>query len=1567
MDESQRAIGVKLALISAALIVAILSVGIVGIGALRALNENVNDIVDVSANKVQLGEKIQQDLLKITRAGKNTITAQTQGEMDEYAAFIRQTHENLIQRVDLIQKLVDKENSSTIVKFRKKIAEYMAVDKQVREYARLNSNVQARELSDTLARKTFDNAEIELRNIVIASDQVAGEYKIKSADAQLKVVYGTQIQNNMLSILRAERNIILSTNVEEMRGYADRIDVLQNDLFSNRVALQKLTTDGGSFSLDKFARTWDSWSDVYDRVLALTLLNSNVRALNLSTGDARQSFEMLEAALINIGTFYETRFQTDVIATNPAKLAQSGLIIQLSARLLRNVVEYQRAEKNLILVPTQADKDTYMQAMLELEVEIDRRFNRLQEALDTGGEDLDLFYKSKLAFTNYRRHNLQVRKLSRENGNRRAFNLATGEGRQLADASELQLNTIVDGNVALSTESTKQLALANDRMLIVSRMIQDMLAIHRAEKSLILEKTQTGMDSFSDSLELFKIGLQEKLKQLKLLATADELNGLRRFEQSWLDFLAINEQVRVLSRQNGNQLALDLSSGKGRELADQAEVLISDLVTENELSMDTDRDLSNQVFDDNLFLIVATLLLTTTLGGAFSFFMVRNVLAVISKSAEEKDRSQWTKSGQAEMAHVMSGGSGLDELSNRIISALVKYLGGSVGVIYLANDEDTITQVGSYAFSSHKYASKTIKAGEGTVGQAIQDANTIKLSGLPEGYITINSGLGEAAPQHLIVVPIKLEGSVIGAVEIGSFEPFSALQVDFIELVADAIAIAINTAQDQEMLRDLLGESQSKSEQLQAQQEELRSSNDELYDKTESLKKQKSKIEAINVSIRHAQLELKAKAHELELSSTYKSQFLANMSHELRTPLNSMLLLSKGLMADRQGNLDDEQIEDAKIIYEGGQDLLSLINDIMDLSRVEAGMLPVNYDWVEIEPFSDDLKRLFNGFANAKELEFEVDITDKTLESINTDGQRLEQILKNFLSNAFKFTETGKVILRISPYSSSTRPDLQELQNTDLVVFSVTDTGIGIPANKQQQVFEAFQQVDGTTSRKHGGTGLGLSISRELAHLLGGKVLLESEEGEGSCFSLYLPLHPERATEPNQIDRAEQQQTRLAISGVAGSVIERRPSLYIADDRDQIAQGEQSILIIEDDRQIAETLMATVRSSGYQCLAAADGRSGLYLAMEFQPCGILLDMGLSDIDALPVIKQLQYQVRTAGVPLYLTSADDRKDQAIALGAAGYLQKPATREAIEAVLGDIGGLPVKNIRQVLVVEEHQSSQQAIASLFLDSAIDSTTASNVDSATYSSSASKIDFTFASNGKDACKHIKSKQFDGIILGLNLPDMSGFDVLKKVTTNSNNALPPIIIYTGDPLTDDENIHLKEFTDSVIVEVADSAEYLIDKVAMLVHNAVVKGQREEKQPVAILHNDDILFRDTPILLVDDDMRNIYVLSRELQQLGINVVMAENGQVALDKLNEDPSIALVLMDIMMPVMDGYEAMRKMRSVSKFAELPVIALTAKAMPEDRTLCMEAGASEYLTKPVNTEILKSMLRVWLFERS
>ena len=1546
MTEPDQTIGVRLTLTSAALIIAMLSVGIVSINALDTLKKSMSEIVDVYAKKVQLGEKIQQDLLKITRAEKNIIAAQTQAERDIHATSIERNHRNLIQRLDSIQTLTDRESKSTIDSFRQKISEYMAVNKKISESSRLNTKVRAKNLSTWSALKAFEKAEVALQNIIVVIDKTAEDYKEQAIQAQQKSVYGTQMQRGILSILLAESNMILSISAEEMREYANKIDFLQNDLLASQAELRRLNIEIGTINLDKFVSKWKSWTDIYSQVLGLTLLNSSARAVSLSNGDARQAFNLLEESLIEIVEFHENRFRESSAANDPTKQTRSNSTIKSSSRLLRSVVEYQRAEKNLALAPTQQAVDVNIQVISDIEIEIDRRFVQLQAELESGNENMGDLKKSKLAYNFYRAHVNQIRKLSEQNVSQRAFELLRTDGRQLADEAELQLDIIIEKNTLLGTEKVEQLAIIRDQRLLVSRMVPTILSIHRAEKSLILEQTEAGMDNFADAIDALQVDLQKKLNRFKASASSNELDSLIFFEQYWIKYSAFNEQIRVLSRLNSNNSAYEMSLGEGRQLSDQAEVLISGLIAEYELSNAMNRELGNRGYNENFFLILAALALSTFLGVIFSFFMIRNVLNVISDSTELNNRSQWTKTGQAEMSKVMVAGPALAELSNSIIISLAKYVGASIGVIYLADDENSFTQAGSFAYSQGKHVSQTIKSGEGTVGQAISDASTIVTSDLPDDYIQINSGLGAAVPRHLMVVPLKLQGRVTGAIEIGSFNPFTELQVEFVELVSDAIAIAVRAGQNQERLSNLFDESQTQSEELQAQQEELRNFNEELEDKTESLQQQKKEIEASNVSLKQAQTELEEQARELKMSNAYKSQFLANMSHELRTPLNSMLLLSKSLMSDRLGNLQDEQIEDAKIIYEGGQDLLNLINDIMDLSKVEAGMLRVNCEQVAIQSIKADLHGLFDRIADSKSLSFEINIEDNTPAFITTDEQRLEQILNNFLSNAFKFTETGSVVLQISLQRFGDDAGLNRLKDQDLLVFSVVDTGIGIALDKQCIIFEAFQQVDGTTSRHYGGTGLGLAISAELARLLGGEITVKSEAGAGSNFSFYLPLNAEGNENLKYPNSDAKQDSSFLKTGLVASTLQLQPSQYVLDDRNQIGEGDQNILIIEDDQDFAMMLMKTVRSSGYRCLVAADGRSGLYLATEFPLSGVLLDMGLPDIDGLAVIKQLKFQARTASVPIHVISGHDRKSEVNASGVTGYLQKPATKEEIKAAVHDMGRLYAKNMRYVLVVEGDLDHQHTIAALFRGFT--------------------IDFTFAANGEDAGEFMVTRQFDCVILDLNLPDMSGLDLLKKVSADGINVLPPIIIYTGRELTHAENVHLAALTGNIIVKDAQSPERLIDEVAMFLHSNAVKGQSETKRVSGMLHNDDILFRGRTILLVDDDMRNVYVLSRELQDLGLNVLMAENGQAALNKLRADSTIELVLMDVMMPVMDGYEAMRKIRAIEKFAELPIIALTAKAMPEDRHLCIDAGASEYLTKPINIDKLKSILRVWLFER-
>jgi CheY-like chemotaxis protein len=664
------------------------------------------------------------------------------------------------------------------------------------------------------------------------------------------------------------------------------------------------------------------------------------------------------------------------------------------------------------------------------------------------------------------------------------------------------------------------------------------------------------------------------------------------------------------------------------------------------------------------------------------------------------------------------------------------------------------------------------------------------------------------------------------------------------------------------------------------------------------------------------------------------------------------------LSDNKEGNLTEAQLEDAKVIHEGGHELLNLINDIMDLSKVEAGMLNTYVDDVYLDTVIKNLQKLFLKVATKNGTEFIVDMQKGLPATIRSDGQRLEQILKNFLSNAFKFTEAGSVTLSVHKPEADTQFQNSALTPKNSIALSVIDTGIGISEEKSQAIFEAFQQEDGSTSRKYGGTGLGLTISRELTRILGGEIKMTSTKDKGSVFSLYLPLEW-----PQESKTTEAAVTIDHKANISAQVKEEKEPLrsalqsgdiFIADDRRNINKEDKVILIIEDDERFAKILMNTAHNGGFKCLLTNKGRDGLYLCMEYKLNGIILDIGLPDIDGLAVLEQLKHNLKTRHIPVHVISGGDQKQISLSQGALSYLQKPASSEDIETVMSDMKTNSEDNIKTILVIEDDENHQHSVKRLI--------------------QSDDIEICLASTGQQACDILEVEHFDCIILDLGLPDISGYAVLEKIASLPPGLVPPVIVYTGQEISDEQQQVLSKFTSDIIIKGAESPERLLDDVSLFLHSVETKLPKEQKQAIHMLHNADSMLKGRRLLLVDDDMRNVFALTRQLEDAGMEITMADNGKVALDKLNGgDPGRAskpfeLVIMDIMMPVMDGYEAMNKIRKLdNEYADIPIIALTAKAMPEDRAKCVEAGASEYLTKPVDLEKLMSMLRVWLYKNS
>lgn len=987
--------------------------------------------------------------------------------------------------------------------------------------------------------------------------------------------------------------------------------------------------------------------------------------------------------------------------------------------------------------------------------------------------------------------------------------------------------------------------------------------------------------------------------------------------------------------------------------------------------------------------------------------MTRNLREMSSKN----ERQNWIKTGVNGLNDKTRGDLEIQELAKNIVTFLSKYLDAPIGALYLPNDDATAFNLAaSYAFTHRKGFQNSVKPGEGLIGQAAVEKELISLLDVPEDYIRIGSALGNQVPRNIIALPFVFDGDLYGLIELGSFKEFTDIQIEFLQTISENVAIALNTANARKQMKLLLAKTQDQAnelqhqqeelqvkneelreqtealqksekelqtqqeelrvsneeleeqakalkhseQELQAQQEELRVINEELEEKTKSLEIQKSEIVKKNEDLEEAHNQIKNKAKELEITSKYKSEFLANMSHELRTPLNSLLILSQDLANNANDHLSEDEIESAEIINKSGHDLLNLINEILDLSKIESGKMLMNFEAVNLADLIDKSRRNFKRLIEEKGLTFNIEISEKLPKKITTDSQRLDQIIKNLLSNSTKFTSEGEITLSCSMNVNGVDLSRSGLDPKKAIVISVKDTGIGIPKEKQREIFEAFQQADGSTSRKFGGTGLGLSISKELARLLGGELQLESEPGNGATFSLYLPLEKVNGQD-NPGNNGNMKQEALVqtfhvnepVAQIADKAEHKTPTNIqsIPDDRHQLESDKSTILIVEDDLVFAKTLYKQCKQNGFNCLATSTGEEGLALAEEFDPNAIILDIKLPGIDGYTVLERLKSNAATRHIPVHMMSSYDETMDVYKMGAIGYLSKPVSAEQLSQTFGKLEDYINKDIKNLLLVEDDSENRRSIKKLIGEN--------------------DVHISEAETGTKAIELLKSGHFDCMILDLGLPDMSGFELLDLMEKENLDDIPPVIVHTGRDLSQEENAKLQQYTNSIIIKGAKSEERLLDETALFLHRVVADMPKIQQKIIKNLHNKEEFFKDKNILIVDDDMRNVFALSKILEAKGMKISKAVNGQMALDLVGKNGGFDLVLMDIMMPVMDGYEAMRKIREDSKLRNLPIIALTAKAMKNDREKCIEAGASDYLTKPVNVEQLLSLMRVWLYK--
>jgi CheY-like chemotaxis protein/signal transduction histidine kinase/CHASE3 domain sensor protein len=945
----------------------------------------------------------------------------------------------------------------------------------------------------------------------------------------------------------------------------------------------------------------------------------------------------------------------------------------------------------------------------------------------------------------------------------------------------------------------------------------------------------------------------------------------------------------------------------------------------------------------------ATISLAVTWGGSgLLLVLIAGAAVAASRDFRTRQAQAWIRSGQMGLSEQMQGDQTLDKLGNNLLGFLAGFLEAQVGAVY-------ISEAGQYrrfaGFALPAQGLETVRPGDGLVGQAARDQRALRVRDVPAGYLPISSGIGTGTPNELVVVPAGIDGVVHAVLELGFFGATDADQRELLSRASESIAVAVRAAKDRRRLEELLQETQQQAEELQSGQEELRVSNEELEEQGRALREsqtnleaQQSKLEQINsqleeqTSLLEEQKDALAKAHdvltarsdELQRANEYKSEFLANMSHELRTPLNSTLILAKLLADNKGGNLTDAQVKFAQTITSAGNDLLRLINDVLDLSRIEAGKVELAPEQLFISNAVESLARTFQPTADQNGLRFSWVIEPGAPEQVETDQQRLGQILKNLLSNAFKFTEKGEVALRVFS------------QHEDSVSFAVRDTGVGIAPHQQEVIFEAFRQADGSIHRKFGGTGLGLSISRDLAALLGGAITVQSELGAGSVFTLTIP----RAFSAKAPLTREAQGPPLVRTRKRSDP--EKPVPVAADDRDSIAPGGRVILLVEDDAAFAMILRDLVHEMGFQCVATASANDGLIAAAQFLPSAIILDVNLPDHSGLGVLDQLKRDPRTRHIPVHIVSISDYKREALELGAIGYALKPAKREELVGALRRMEATFSQSLRHVLVVEDDPRQRESIRHLL----------SNGD----------VQITAVASAGEALARLKATTFDCMVMDFNLPDYSGYDLLEKMSQEEDVAFPPVIVYTGRALSREEEQRLRRYSKSIIIKDARSPERLLDEVTLFLHQVEAKLPPEHQQMLKAVRDRESILEGRRVLVVEDDVRNVFALSSVLEPKGMSVVIARNGREALDVLtrsSQEPSkkIDLVLMDIMMPEMDGLTAMREIRKRGEWKTLPIIALTAKAMADDHDKSLAAGANDYIAKPLDVEKLLSLVRVWM----
>lgn len=1105
-------------------------------------------------------------------------------------------------------------------------------------------------------------------------------------------------------------------------------------------------------------------------------------------------------------------------------------------------------------------------------------------------------------------------------------------------------------NTKILRENTAKVTRTHSIILALDELLSMMKDAETGQRGFIITENEKYLDPYKTALANVTVKLNEiedltryNVNQQKIIPTLKEHIRAKLVE--------LDETLDARKTKGFEVSKKMVESHLGKVIMDEIRSDISSMRQEEQVT----RVRAISEMDKSYYIA----LVSGILSGLSGLVLTAAIATLMHRASVARKKQDWLRVGQVGLGAAMIGEQGTEALGVNILKYLSEYLDAHAGAMFIRSGDD-FRRIATYGIAHIHGAPERFHVGDGLLGQAAKDAKTFFIDEVPENYLTVSSALGKSKPKYLVVSAAMTDGNVNSVLELGFMHKMDNIAVELLSKMSDSIAVAIKSANYREHLQNLLEETQRQSEELQSQSEELRVNNEELEEQSTALKEsqarleqQQAELEQTNTQLEEQTQQLESqrddleratelaqrRSRELEKASQYKSDFLANMSHELRTPLNSSLILSKLLADNPSGNLTAEQVKYALTIQSSGNDLLALINDILDLSKIEAGHMEIRPEMVQLDRMISELTNKFSPVAQQKGLKLITNVAKNCPKNIETDRQRLEQVMKNLLSNAIKFTEKGQIELEVSKVSERH------------IAFAVKDSGIGIEKEQQQMIFEAFRQADGTISRKYGGTGLGLSISRQIVRLLGGTIELSSKPGKGSTFTIVIPevfdssLIGQAHSEYSYMSElAEEQRVKKEATQSNKPV---KSSALMTDDRESLSGDSKTILVVEDDESFAKILNDLAHEMNFKCLIASTAEEALVMAKQYIPNAIILDVGLPDNSGLSVLDRLKNNPRTRHIPVHVVSASDYTQKALSLGAVGYMMKPVKREELVETFNKLEMKLSQRMRKVLIIEDDPVQQDSLRKLLATTGVETVGAGTM--------------------KEALKKLKKSTFDCMILDLSLPDASGYTLLETLSQEDAYSFPPVIVYTGRDLSADEEQKLRRYSKSIIIKGAKSPERLLDEVTLFLHQVVSDLPQEQQRMIEKAKNRDSVLEGRRILIVEDDSANIYALTSILEPRGALLNVARNGREAVENLQQAEAdkkpVDLVLMDVMMPEVDGLTATRTIRKNPEWKKLPIIMLTAKAMKDDQERCIEAGANDYMAKPLDVDKLLSLIRVWM----